>query len=272
MSAAPKITALPSDLQPSLLNAQNDLLRPTDAKCQPISQIQSGAACTYNYSSNPSAPMMVLLGDSHAWMWATSLAEVAHRTGYNFTMIYHSSCRMPLIAFADSPGTTNAQCVQWKQSVFDWISQANPNLIVVATQDAGPIDQHGNSISQSTYNAGLVAMLDKVSAPGRRVVLLGDIPVLSQDGPTCLAANESAVQNCSSPTDTAVRSRTQEGQSSAAAQAGAAYIYTIPWLCTTSVCPAVIGNYEVYQDKYHITSTYGNYLSNVLQSALGLVG
>jgi len=57
-------------------------------------------------------------------------------------------------------------------------------------------------------------------------------------------------------------------QLDAAVQAHASYIYVVPWLCTTTICPAVIGKYEVYEDPYHITTTYGDYLAPVLQNAL----
>ena len=38
-----------------------------------------------------------------------------------------------------------------------------------------------------------------------------------------------------------------------------------------SQCPQVIGNFDVYQDPYHLTSSYADYLSPVLGIALGLV-
>ena len=42
-----------------------------------------------------------------------------------------------------------------------------------------------------------------------------------------------------------------------------------PWFCS-STCTAVIGDYEVYWDDAHITSTYADFLAGVLAASLPL--
>jgi hypothetical protein len=271
VAAASSITKIPSDLQPQLQDAAKDLLRPTGLRCVQLPQFLDSNPCTRTYSSNPSAPMMVLLGDSHAWMWSTTVASIAQRTGYNFTLIYKSSCKIPLVAFADTPGgPSNAQCTQWKNAAIAWINQNHPKLVLVAASDHTPTASDGKPMGQHVYSDGLASLLEKVSAKGRRVVILGDIPELSQDPPTCLAAHESSAGSCSTPVEDAAPVDKQGAEVAAALKAGASFIYVVPWFCTTSTCPAVIGSFDVYQDDYHATSTYANSLSEVLQHALNL--
>jgi hypothetical protein len=53
----------------------------------------------------------------------------------------------------------------------------------------------------------------------------------------------------------------------AAHAAGVPYIDPTPWFCSTD-CSPIIGPFDVYFDKLHITSAYGEYLSTVLGQAL----
>jgi hypothetical protein len=45
------------------------------------------------------------------------------------------------------------------------------------------------------------------------------------------------------------------------------YIDPTPWFCS-SACTAVVGPYDVYQDRFHVTVEFANYLHNVLAQAL----
>jgi hypothetical protein len=51
---------------------------------------------------------------------------------------------------------------------------------------------------------------------------------------------------------------------------GAEYVDTTPWFCSRS-CTAVVGNYDVYLDQFHITATYAEFLQNALAQSLGVL-
>ena len=40
------------------------------------------------------------------------------------------------------------------------------------------------------------------------------------------------------------------------------------YLCTQSVCPAVVGDVIVYRDRHHLTNTYASSVTTFLRSAL----
>lgn len=52
---------------------------------------------------------------------------------------------------------------------------------------------------------------------------------------------------------------------------GAEYVDVVPWLCTDSVCPAVIGALTTHRDAYHIAENYAVWLSHALGTAMGLI-
>lgn len=55
---------------------------------------------------------------------------------------------------------------------------------------------------------------------------------------------------------------------SVAAEFHARHIDPTRWLCS-NVCTALMGTYDVYIDRFHITGVYAKYLEVVLGHALG---
>jgi hypothetical protein len=89
----------------------------------------------------------------------------------------------------------------------------------------------------------------------------------AQAEPDCLAANPSNVQACATPTTAAVQVDHEQVLQAAAQATGATYIPVVPWLCST-VCPAVIGRYDVYANTSALTNQYISYLEGPLAAAL----
>ncbi|MGD1011158.1 MAG: SGNH hydrolase domain-containing protein [Acidimicrobiales bacterium] len=268
VAAGAHMSGIPADLVPALQNAANSDYVPSGGHCGILhvnGYINADeAACSYG--GNPRAPRIVLLGDSHAKMWASAFRALAQRAGYNFTLLEYSSCRLPLgIAYDDLP----PNCAAWRQAAIAWINNRPAIVAVTSINDPGP---GASPASYRQFASGWERLLNAITAPGRKLFLLGSIPVLSQDPPDCLAAHESNVQDCSNPTPQAVLAPSVEAEQAAAVESGASYVNPTPWLCTRTVCPAVIGHYDVYLNQYHITSAYGVYLSWVLQAALHVAG
>jgi hypothetical protein len=273
VAKAAKMRSLPSNLTPSLSKAAKDLLVPAGGTCGGLPPgLGAQAPCTYESPSGPSAPRMVLFGESHAWQWSRTVASIAAKADYSLGFIYHTACFISLtdLQLPVDDSTLNAYdapsaCHRWLEAAIQWINNYNPSVILVAAQP-------GWDGFEGTFLRGLLQVLNALKAPGRRIALIGGVPHLSRLAPDCLAAHESNVQACSSPESSAVETGIIRGEMAVTASVGAHYINDIPWLCTKKVCPAVIGHYEVYQDQSHITSTYANYLAPVLTAALKPVG
>jgi len=180
-------------------------------------------------------------------------------------------CSMSMVGFWNPlTSTPFTSCTTWKQAAVQRLNQFNPSLVIVTTGDVSPLTDTDRPMSQQEFSDGLATTLRDVSAPGRRVILLGDIGYPVKTPPFCLAAHETNVRACDTPTSVAVRAPNQAAEAAAAKAAGAQYIDVIPWLCTKTTCPAIIDGIEVYENLSHITSTYGEHLEPVLTQALGL--
>ncbi len=262
VAAAPHIRILPPSLEPSLQDAPTDWGGRPDSCAPSFAQATEPICLLGDRRGNHE---MVVYGDSHALMWAESFASIATTMHWRLVVLGKAGCPADMLTTLNPPGIGPVdgpyiQCNQWHTWATNWINKAQPELLVV-TQEA-QID----FFNATQWERGLQRALKAITSPRTRKVVLGNIPLLPQSGPTCLAAHPGDVQACSAPRGAAV-SPFNQVERTVAASMGATYIDTTPWFCSAT-CTAVIGNYGVYLDRKHLTATYSLYLRGVLQQAL----
>ena len=269
VAAGAKTQKVPTNLSPGLANAAADVYPAVMGCVAPPSAVSTPVPCVYNAAAT--TKRMVLIGDSHAEMWSPAVADVAQANGYSLLFLSKLQCLLPMVPFWNPlTSTPNTQCTAWKKWAIARVQQFNPSIVIATTEDYLSYTSSGLQMSQKEFASGLATTLKEMSAPGRRVILLGDIPYLSQTGPICLAAHESSAQTCATPTGTAVSQTKQAAERSAADKASATFVNVIPWFCTRKACPAVVGTTDVYSDGSHMTATYGKQLEGVVAQSLGL--
>jgi peptidoglycan/LPS O-acetylase OafA/YrhL len=267
VEAGAKTNTIPPDLTPSLADAAADMRVPDGGRCSrlPISWLKPDRQpCIYDTGAPANAPMIILIGDSQAVMWSRTVNSIAKQLAYRFGLVFYYGCHMPMTTFdTTQEGVTDAQCREWKNAAIDWTKRQSPAVVLVAS---------GNhtGINDADYAAGYTALLKQMQAPGRKLVVIGDVPLLSQDPPRCLAAHPSSALKCATKTATAAPAAEEQAARDGAQQAGAGYVSLTPWLCTADLCPAIVGHYAAYQDQFHLTGTYAQALMPLVQQAIGL--
>jgi hypothetical protein len=95
-----------------------------------------------------------------------------------------------------------------------------------------------------------------------RVVLIQDVPVPgSYAMPACVAAHLDHVTACTFPIKTAYSFPARHRQLAAdATRSGYTVVDPAPWICTSSACPAIVGNILTYRDDTHLTATFSAWL------------
>lgn len=265
LAQATSIKQVPDDLTPDLESAPNDF--GDDKGCEVSGSTTTSPPCVYGDPNG--AKTVVLLGDSHAGMWFPALELAAKRAHWKLVELVRPACPAPEITFWDQENNRpNTTCDTWRANAIARINQAKPDVVVVTSASPGQQTTARRAATGDEWYAGLKQTLAKMTIPGRRVVL-GDIPLLDQPGPDCLAAHENNVQACSTRLSDAVSEVLVGPEQQAAKDTGAQYIGVEPWLCS-DVCTPIVRNIEVYKDRYHITATYARFLSGSLQDALAM--
>ena len=274
---------VPPDLTPTLEEGSNDtqpgapryqIQAPAGGNCSdlPVSGlVPAFQPCVFDAGAPPTAPSIMLIGNSRALMWSRSVLALATRLGYRFGFVQHEGCSMVRVE-ENSPSDAAVECKTWEDAAINWVNQQNPAVVLVAS---GPDlnsewKLNGKTLTPAELTTGYAAALQELAAPGRKVFVLGDVPALKEDAPRCLAANESSALKCATAASEAISADENKAGVDAAQQAGAGYVNLTPWLCTEDLCPAIIGRYLAYRDQRHLTTAFTEALSPVLEQAINI--
>jgi len=273
LNAAQSVTHVPADLTPKLSNL-NDIEVLDNGDCPAhytapnvgIDALHFGE-CTYGDPTG--ARLLDIFGDAHAGMWLTAIRYAAERMGWRVRIFYFPACPAPDLTFysvaTDSP---NYACNIFRTAAIAAIRETHPAMVVVTSSSL----QHMTRdllVTPAQWEAGYSKTLSLLKMPGTQLVVLGDIPYLTQDDPVCLAAHDSDVQACASPLSVAEKGVLTSAEKQAATANGAKYINPAPWICS-HICEPIVGNIRVYDDQYDLSATYAKSLSGVVQTALRL--
>ena len=258
---------VPADVTPSIEDAAKDLRVPEGGNCSqlPVAGLDRAyQPCVFDAGAPPTAPVIIVIGDSRAAMWSLAFSKLASQLGYRFGLVYRAGCSMPRVEHPAGGGTSEEECKAWKDAAINWVNQQNPAVVLVAS---GP-DLPDVGVTPALLTTGYAATLKELQAPARKLFVLGEVPHLQQNPPACLAAHLSSAKACATPTSSATSADEQQADLHAAQQAGAGYVNLTPWLCTEDLCPAIVGNYLPYLDQLHLNQTFTEALIPVLQQAI----
>lgn len=273
VSNAATIDAIPAGLTPVLEHADEDTEQVPKEHCvAPTQTFEDALFGECLYGDVDATKQVVLFGDSHAGMWSTSLHLAGLRGGWSLRVYEQGGCPAPRITFFknDAP---NTGCDLFRDAAIKEIVRIAPDVIVVTS---GTFFQRtGRSTSDfakaDEWQTGLEGVLHDLTASGARLIVLGDLPVLEQPAPECLAAHAADVSACATSRDKALENVYHDAERAAAGSADATYIDPTSWFCTET-CTPIVGETLVYRNKFHISATYAAYLSGVVRLAIGPVG
>lgn len=206
------------------------------------------------------APLVAVVGDSHAGNWVPALREAAARSGWNLVSLTKSACSVML---QPSNGEVYApeDCVEWSSQALRELEELAPDLVLLGRSRRGSDFRARDSVE---WVPGLVPMLETVlrrlQAISGKAAVIADTPRLPLDPPECMASGQECTVSLASTLDRPDAMR-------AAVDA----IPAIDWIdlrhlvCPDGRCPAVIGNVVVWRDNHHLTATYSRSLGGEMQ-------
>jgi hypothetical protein len=265
VQAGASVTRVPRNLHPDLLHAAKDNEQIFNSDCALARQKDDATFGECVYGPAKAKGTFILLGDSHAGMWFDGLKKAAALGGWRMRIFYKTGCPAPSLTFYRN----GAECNSWRARAIAAIRKLKPAIVVVTSATFEEPISKDSFASATEWEAGLEKTLTSLKQPGTRLVILGDIPILAQSAPECLAAHMSNVQECSTARTDAVKDVLTGAEAAAARATGAQRIDVTSWLCAT-ICPPIVNNILVYRNQFHITHTYSIYLAGVLRTALHL--
>jgi hypothetical protein len=268
VGSAASVSKLPGGLVPTLEKVATDFEDVSVTGCEGPDLEPAVGRCVYGDKNG--AKTVVLFGDSHAGMWLTSLHLAASRSGWQLRVFSKGGCPAPMLLFYDRPANRqNTECDAYRTASVQVIKALHPAVVVVTSASFEQAITKDKNATSDMWQTGMTATLDALKDPSIRLVVLGDMPVLEQTNPECLAAHLSDIQQCGSTREQALASVFTAAERAAAAATGADYIDVSDWFCNERCSPIIAGR-QVYRNRFHITATYATFVSGALADALHL--
>ncbi len=217
-----------------------------------------------------STRVVVLYGDSHAFMWLPALVPNAIKDHVRLVMLWQGTCPVAhLHDYYYVSSVVNTQCASWTASIVPAIKKLKPTLVLLGERTAEVRSSlTGKLFTDAQWRAALEPAITQFQTPHTTVAIIEDIPYLDFVPSTCLAAYPTRVQSkCSVPSPNPQHPGQQAAERAAARATGAGFIVTTPWLCS-SRCSPVIGHFFSYFDQGHLSTTYAQYLATVMGTDL----
>lgn len=259
ISAALALEALPSNLQPSLTDAQDAVPAPVSDGCHLDFRDVDHPECAYGTG----ATKVVIFGDSHAGQWFPSLYDMAARhdlTIYNWTK---AGCGVADVALTnDTLGRAYTECSQWRTDTLARIAALRPSLVIASQSD----DYPGDQVADAAWADATLRTVQGLTDQDVPVTFVLDTPVWPTPPADCLAKHPDTITKCTFSVDDITEHPARRQLVTARLAATDVHIVDpTNWVCRAGSCPAVIGQYLVFRDRDHLTSDYATYLTGVLE-------
>ena len=256
VQAARRGAPLPSGLTPAVNKLRvipDRYALPTACMTRNASAKTASNICRFGDRS--SRRLIVLIGDSHAWMWLPAVLEMAWRDHWAVVPLIRTGCMPNRWVTNEGP----EGCRRWYRWATSRVRLLHPQITLVG----GSVGERQTPAELAAID-GIITMAKALKSAGR-VVVIGDPEGLSASPVDCLLASNASMATCTTtwPPD-ALR-----GYDSVAAQARSArvgFIATRGFFCFDRECPAVVGHTIVYSDNSHITAVYAGQLGDAFRA------
>jgi hypothetical protein len=275
------LSALQSDLREGLktrtvpANLTPPLSRAADAK--PLIVLNGCSLQDAGVRSKPcvfgdanSRTSIVLFGDSHATTWFPPLEAISKQHHWRLVDLTKAGCP-PAHVLVRRRGGWYPNCVAWRRNTEKTIGAMHPALVVVVSSryaGARPLPGVPTGFG-STWLNGVAATFSFLHRSADHVIFISDVPRFQQPVPNCVSGHISDVQHCTISRSTAVyEPQAKAGELALATRFQIDAIDPMPWFCTATRCPVIVGNILLYRDEQHITPAWARFLTPVLADAI----
>jgi hypothetical protein len=274
LTAGARIRHVPGDLEPPLdvAGAAEPLI--VHNGCHLSRTGLRSTPCVYGDTT--STTTVVLFGDSHAAYWFPALDLISREQHWRLVDLTKDGCPVAEVNIAAwfRDGGPYPECTDWRSSAMAQIVALHPALVIASEAryleepEARPLAGVPAGRGSAWLN-GLAATFGFLRRTARHVVFISDVPTPTKVPARCVSRHVSNVQPCDTGLSAAVRLPDVEREELALADgAHVDWVDPTSWFCTSTTCPAIVGNLLVYRNIAHMEPAWSRFISPVLASAI----
>jgi peptidoglycan/LPS O-acetylase OafA/YrhL len=236
---------------------------PSDASCFLELTDSVPAVCDFG-STDPSAPRVALVGDSHAYQLLPTFKRIAEEKGWHLVTYLKGACPLSTTPLS-TPGAFGDACTAWREAVTKDLSSSSFAAVYTASLASTPYAKGSYPSVHAAAVAGYQQAWQSLTSRGIPVITAVDNPAWETDPNKCLRTRaESACTGARAdlldPNDPV--------RDAASGQNLVTLLDFTDVYCTATTCSPVIGGANVYRDQDHLTVTWVDTLKPEYEAAL----
>lgn len=211
--------------------------------------------CSATPAASEDAPVVLVLGDSHAQQWMGAITPLAAANDWHLVSVLKGGCSLS----ATETRKHDTDCRQWQSGALDYAEQLGPDVVVIIGTKA-QAEGAGEKVPR-----GLDAVIGRLVRTGAEVVAVRDNPRFDTDIFQCVEALGPDATECMRDREAVM------AQSNPAGALAGDHVHVVDLtdlLCPDGTCLPVIGNVVVYLDTNHLTGSYARTMAPAMERAL----
>ncbi|GAA1229143.1 acyltransferase family protein [Microbacterium phyllosphaerae] len=259
----PTFTTSEAAVTPNPLQADEDRnIAFTADECVAEGRDVDTPTCTAGDTS--AATTIALVGDSHARMYSTALADMAEKQGWLLTTHLRNACPFSPVP-RDSEVQKELSCTEPNAEVLDELLADPPDLVITTWSFAVTFfDDDAPGVPGAD---GFATYWNTLENAGIEVLVLRDVPRMDENIPDCVAEHYDDPDVCARDRDDALPGAALFAEAVAAAPDVAVADFTDVF-CDDEICKPVIGNVIAYSDDHHLTDSFAVSMIPLLTDAV----
>ena len=258
---------VPANLQPSLRGASGDKPEIYDNGCHVNLVSVEPQVCVYGDTTSDFT--VALYGDSHAAQWFPALNQIALERQWRLVILTKMGCTtIDLITANSLVGPTYPGCRPWREKVLERFVAEDVRVVFMTNSNRLTDPSTGQPFADSIVKAGSATLMTQLQSMGISPIVITDTPYPGTDVPICLSKAIKNVRSCAVSRDKGIRANRQQTSIDVAVENNAQYLDVSHWVCSLDTCPVITGNILMYRDSHHLTTTYVQFLTPLIEAAV----
>ncbi|NAZ17471.1 acyltransferase family protein [Glutamicibacter soli] len=214
---------------------------------------------------------VALIGNSHAGHWFPALEPIAAKHGWSLDTYLISRCAVNGERQKFDSENRTQSCVDYESWVLEQVKAQEYDLIVASSRQSLPLDGFTYEQGLEPAQRAFSSTLDSWTRTGAEVVVIADTPfpgATVKNVPDCAAENDNRLSNCSGAESKWMPADPLADAARSTANDRVKLVDLNDYLCSEGTCYGVVGGMITFWDQSHLSNTYAQALSPMLEQQL----